>query len=447
MLITDIIVPERHRKEYANIDKLALSIAQLGLFNPIVLTQDSHLNQGGRRLSALRMIYELNKNPDNVPEDFKPLLSCVDSDIAAGTLKEGKHYKIMQIENRYFELICEHEENFQREPLTWQERASLIKAMHTEHQKIYGEKNSSGRGWGTRDTAKLIGSSASTISNELRIAEALENEDEDILHCKDRASALKKILEKAENAVMEEIRRRKAKDLEAFSLQHNLTNLDAIEAVALYERGSFNHCITDPPYAIEFDKLTEDKTESTEYIEMSVSEYFPYMKSFASAVYDKLYSGYFICFCAHQHYHKLAGVIREVGFSVSNVPLVWYKKGSPGKNHHPDKQLTSITEFAVVAWKGLPGLAQPGRANVFEAKSYIDVKERFHITQKPIELMKDIIEIFTNPGEVVADFFMGSGSTIKACISTKRAFIGNDKSGYFPETKMSIMDYKEGEQA
>jgi len=443
MHITDIIVPKRHRKEYTNIDKLALSIAQLGLFNPIVLTQDGHLNQGGRRLSALRMIYEINKNSEGLPEELLPLLNCKDSAIISGELEKNKHYKIMQIENRYFELICEHEENFQRDPLNWQERASLIKAMHTEHQRIYGEKNSSGRGWGTRDTAKFIGISASTISNELRIADALEAEDIDILHCKDRATALKKVLEKAENAVMNEIRRRKAKDLEVFSIKHNLTNLDAIEAVALYKKGGFNHCITDPPYAIEFDKLTAGKSESAEYIEMSVEDYFPYMQEFSQAIYDKLYSGYYICFCAHQHFNTLATIIRKAGFSVSNVPLIWYKKGSPGKNHHPDKQLTSISEFAVVAWKGLPGMVQPGRANVFESKSYIDVKERFHITQKPIELMKNIVEVFSRQGEVVADFFMGSGTTIKACMATKRAFIGNDKSDYFSETKMSIMDYEE----
>ena len=444
MNITDIIVPKRYRQEYTNIDKLAISIAQLGLFSPIVLTQDKHLNQGGRRLSALRMIYELNKTPEDVPEELQPLLECVDEDIANGVLKKDKHYKIMNIENRYMELICEHEENNQREPLTWQERASLIKAIHEEHQRIYGKKSSVRDGWGTRDTAKLLNISASTISNELRIAEALESDDIDLTNCKDRAAALKKVLEQAENAVMEELRRRKAKKLEQFSLENNLTNLDAIEALQLYKKGDFNHCITDPPYAIEFDKLTEDKKESTRYLEMSTEDYFPYMLRFSREVFERLYSGYFICFCAHQHFHKLADIIRQVGFSVSTVPLIWYKKGSPGKNHHPDKQLTSMTEFAVVAWKGLPGLAQPGRGNTFEHKSYVDVKERFHITQKPVELMKEIVEVFTNPGDVVADFFMGSGSTIKACMACKRGFIGNDKSEYFEEAKMSLMDFQNG---
>jgi site-specific DNA-methyltransferase (adenine-specific) len=443
MHITDIIVPERHRKAYANIDKLAISISQLGLFNPIVLTQDKHLNQGGRRLSALRMIYELNKIPEEVPEELQTILECQDENIKSGELLEGIHYKVMQIENRYLELICEHEENFQREPLTWQERASLIKAIHNEHQRIYGKKNSVRDGWGTRDTAKLIGVSAATISHELRIAEALETPESDIANCKDRASALKKILEQAENAVVAELRKRKAKALQQFSLEHNLTNMDAIKALQTYKLGSFNHCITDPPYAIEFDKLTEGKSESNHYIEMSTEEYIPYMTQFAQEVFARMYSGYFICFCAHQHFHELAKVISEAGFTVSTVPLIWYKKGSPGKNHHPDKQLTSITEFAVVAWKGVPELAQQGKTNIFECKSYIDVKERFHITQKPVELMQAIIEVFTQPADIVADFFIGSGATIKACIASGRGFIGNDKSEYFEETKMSIMDFKE----
>ena len=59
MHITDIIIPERFRSNYDNIEELACSIAQHGLFNAIILTQNLDLNQGGRRLSAMRLIYEV----------------------------------------------------------------------------------------------------------------------------------------------------------------------------------------------------------------------------------------------------------------------------------------------------------------------------------------------------------------------------------------------------
>ena len=48
----------------------------------------------------------------------------------------------------------------------------------------------------------------------------------------------------------------------------------------------------------------------------------------------------------------------------------------------------------------------------------------FHPTQKPIALLEYLIKTYTNEGETVLDFTMGSGSTGVACINTKRSFIG-----------------------
>lgn len=47
-----------------------------------------------------------------------------------------------------------------------------------------------------------------------------------------------------------------------------------------------------------------------------------------------------------------------------------------------------------------------------------------HPTQKPVALMEYLIKTYTNEGETVLDFTMGSGSTGVACINTNRNFIG-----------------------
>jgi len=55
-----------------------------------------------------------------------------------------------------------------------------------------------------------------------------------------------------------------------------------------------------------------------------------------------------------------------------------------------------------------------------------------HPTQKPVALMEDLIRTYTNPGETVLDFTMGSGTTGVACINTGRDFIGIElDQGYF----------------
>jgi len=47
-----------------------------------------------------------------------------------------------------------------------------------------------------------------------------------------------------------------------------------------------------------------------------------------------------------------------------------------------------------------------------------------HPTQKPVALMEYLIKTYTNEGETVLDFTMGSGTTGVACVKTGRKFIG-----------------------
>ena len=49
---------------------------------------------------------------------------------------------------------------------------------------------------------------------------------------------------------------------------------------------------------------------------------------------------------------------------------------------------------------------------------------RIHPTQKPTELMKAILQDYTQPGDIILDPFMGSGTTGVACAQTGRDFIG-----------------------
>ena len=49
---------------------------------------------------------------------------------------------------------------------------------------------------------------------------------------------------------------------------------------------------------------------------------------------------------------------------------------------------------------------------------------RYHPTQKPLDLMIYLVETFSNEGDIVLDFTMGSGTTGIACKKLKRKFIG-----------------------
>lgn len=64
---------------------------------------------------------------------------------------------------------------------------------------------------------------------------------------------------------------------------------------------------------------------------------------------------------------------------------------------------------------------------------------RFHPNEKPVLLMRYLIRLYSNPGDTVLDFTMGSGSTGVACILENRKFIGIEKDPeYFPIAKRRI---------
>jgi site-specific DNA-methyltransferase (adenine-specific) len=59
-------------------------------------------------------------------------------------------------------------------------------------------------------------------------------------------------------------------------------------------------------------------------------------------------------------------------------------------------------------------------------------KSKYHPTQKPVALLEYLVKTYTNPGDLVLDNCMGSGSTGVACINTGRRFIGMElDQGYF----------------
>jgi len=66
------------------------------------------------------------------------------------------------------------------------------------------------------------------------------------------------------------------------------------------------------------------------------------------------------------------------------------------------------------------------KSDTYYPTSVLDIKSErgLHPTQKPVALMEYLIKTYTNEGETVLDFTMGSGTTGVACVNTNRDFIG-----------------------
>ena len=101
------------------------------------------------------------------------------------------------------------------------------------------------------------------------------------------------------------------------------------------------------------------------------------------------------------------------------------KDGKPydkGVGHLPNETLSGgLTKSSTLELKNKTGRRKP--RSVFYHKT-AESEGRLHPTQKPIGLMEYLIKTYTNEGETVLDFTMGSGTTGVACVNTGRSFIG-----------------------
>jgi site-specific DNA-methyltransferase (adenine-specific) len=105
---------------------------------------------------------------------------------------------------------------------------------------------------------------------------------------------------------------------------------------------------------------------------------------------------------------------------------IWYRIGG-APQFSGDRPAQGAEGVAIVHPPGRRHWNGGGGAAVWEyprAAMGAHGAERVHPTQKPVELMIELVEQFTDPDDVVLDPFCGSGTTGLACLRTGRRFIG-----------------------
>ncbi len=145
-----------------------------------------------------------------------------------------------------------------------------------------------------------------------------------------------------------------------------------------------------------------------------------------------------IVFCSFEQTHTLIQAAAKHGFK-NFIPLVFIKHYSP-QVLKANMRIVGATEYALLFYRDrLPkfrnGLQvdENGKNIVGSGKMIFnwfeweqDGKEipKIHPAQKPVKLLKRLIEIFTDPGDVVIDPCFGSGTTARAAYELGRHFYG-----------------------
>ena len=136
-----------------------------------------------------------------------------------------------------------------------------------------------------------------------------------------------------------------------------------------------------------------------------------------------------IVFCAFEQMQTVIDYGKKYGFNHS-YPLVFIKNYS-SQVLKANMRIVGATEYAVVLYREkLPKFNNKDTYgnnrmifNWFKWERDNSVP-KIHPTQKPIPLLKELIKIFTDEGDVVIDPVAGSGTTLRACAELNRSCYG-----------------------
>ena len=148
-----------------------------------------------------------------------------------------------------------------------------------------------------------------------------------------------------------------------------------------------------------------------------------------------------IVFCAFQQLQMVIDYGKRYGFN-NAYPLVFIKDYS-AQVLKANMKIVGATEYAVVLYRDkLPKFNNDGQMifNWFKWDRDIVNTPKIHPTQKPIPVLKRLIEIFTDPGDTVIDPVAGSGSTLKAAIELERNAYGFEiKKDFYKSAKEKML--------
>ena len=135
-------------------------------------------------------------------------------------------------------------------------------------------------------------------------------------------------------------------------------------------------------------------------------------------------AGCMIVFCAFEQQFELIEVAKKYGF-LGYIPLVFYKNYSP-QVLKANMKVVGNSEHAIIFYrKKLPKFNNNGKM-IFNCIPFQRDNEtvKIHPTQKSIYVLKYLIRLFTDKGDVVIDPCAGSGSTLLACEQLGRKSFG-----------------------
>lgn len=148
--------------------------------------------------------------------------------------------------------------------------------------------------------------------------------------------------------------------------------------------------------------------------------------------------GWFLTFCTPEGVRPWADAINASSIRYKRA-CVWVKPDAAPQFNGQGP--AAGAENFIVAWagKGCSRWNAGGKRGVYTKPCNPPDRHGGHPTEKPWRLMRDLIHDFTNPGDVILDPFMGSGTTLVAAMLSGRRAIGIEQNPeYFEMARLRV---------
>ncbi len=229
---------------------------------------------------------------------------------------------------------------------------------------------------------------------------------------------------------------------------------DCIELMRRWPDGCIDACITDPPYNMSREKglgwaFSSHVTMQERWDRFSPDGYLDFTCAWLEQVCRLVKpNGNILIFGSFHNIYTIGFVLQSKLARRVLQQITWFK---PNAQPNITARLTTeSTEYVLWACNNTPKKAARWTFN-YEAAKQINGGKQLrnlwtipctpkseramggHPAQKPIELVERIVKLWTNPGDLALDCFLGTGTTAIACERLGRRWVGIEKDAEYVE--------------
>lgn len=195
------------------------------------------------------------------------------------------------------------------------------------------------------------------------------------------------------------------------AINENIKNGDSLEMLEILEDGCIDIVLTDPPYGISYvsnRSIHDDSITKRGLMNDGRNEAFELLDKTCKILEKKTAeNAHLYFFCSWNVFSNFEAIISN--YFTIKTPIIW-DKGNKGSGDL-ENDWGNQTEIIIYCVKGKK-LVNNRRGNLISVPR-LHSSKMVHPTQKPDELLRQILEVSATKGDFIVDPFMGSGSTIK----------------------------------